>query len=797
MPNSREARAPGSFLDDAAPRNEGGDAFTQTIAVPIAKDAGMKTVAVYLIAVMLAPALVRAEIHAQAHFKLDLARPQAGVRVVKALDPEWEPGDWLVKPTVRKAELQVAVDEKTQTARLQLGNGLVARSFFVSDNAVCTGFRNGKDEFLRALNPEARVRVKGAWYDVGGLAGQPVRNYLIESWLSRDTLRATPNSFTFAGFSTSAPIAEIPWTPRYGAPDVPWPPKGLHVAIRYEPPVAIAGLKVTVHYEIYEGIPAMAKWVSFENASTNDVEIEDMIAEELSAVDEVADQIFVEPEYNFFQCTPVRWLVDPAFGTDSGPTFAERMSDYRLRYWAKNELDAEPYTGARQTPEWEGEYRGRTQLQVKYPFGPAKTLKAGESWRAFKVWELLHDSTDAQRKGLGRCKLYRHVMPWAMENPVYMHVRNSDSASVRLAVDQCAAVGFDMVVITCMSGFDMRSTDSNYVARVKADFDYAHAKGIKIGAYVWLVCTVGKPGTATEGGGGWNAICLGNDAGVKDQQQLLEFVEKTGMDMVETDGPYHGFPCHSTKHTGHKGFADSFRANWERCSWFYNECARRGIYVITPDWYYSAGANKTPMGYKETNWSLPREHQVIIARQNIYDGTLWRGPTMSYMFLPLVQYHGGGAAATIEPLDEHLDVYDAQLAQFFGMGVMAAYRGPRIFDTDKTKAVVTGWVDFYRRHERILTGDIVHVRRPDGRDLDCMMHVDPAGREKGLAFVWNPTAEPVSRAFELPLYYTGLTDTAMIREKDGPAKKHSLERSFTARVPVTVPARGYTWLVVE
>jgi hypothetical protein len=746
---------------------------------------------------LLDPDIIRAVKAARLKPLLELARPQPGVRAVTTLDPDWITDDWLVKPVTRTSGLQVAVDEETLTARLQLGNGLVTRSFFVGGNLACYSFRTRKDEFLRALNPEAKLKVNGKWYDVGGLSGQPVRNYLIEPWLSRSRLHATPDAFRFTGFTTSTPQAEIPWKPRWGAPAMPWPPKGLHVAMRYAPPPALAGLNVTVHYEIYEGIPVIGKWLSFENAATNRFEIEDMICEELSVVDDAADRVFVESEYNFFQCTPVRWYIDPAFTTDSGPIFTERMSDYRLRFWAKNELDAEPYTGARKTPEWNGEYRGRSQMRVKYPFGPAKTLATGEKWRAFKVWELLQDSTEMQRKGLARCKLYRRLMPWVLENPVYMHVRQSDSRSIRHAVDQCAAVGFDMVVISCGSGFNMRSRDPKYIARVKADFDYAHSKGIKIGAYVWFVCTVGRGANMTKGGGGWRALCYGSTDGPKDQQTLLDFMEKTGMDLIETDGPYHGFPCHSTGHPGHKGFLDSFRVNWEGNCRFYEECARRGIYVMSPDWYYAARVNRTPMGYKETNWSLPREQQIIIARQNIYDGTLWRVPSMSFMFLPLVNYHGRNPNATIEPLSKHLAVYDAQLAQFFGMGVMAAYRGPRIFDTDETKDVVKGWVDFYRKYERVLTSDIIHVRRPDGRDLDCMLHANPTGKIKGLAFVWNPTGERVQREFELPLYYTGLTETAKVSEKGGTPKTYQLDREYMIRVPVDIPANVYTWFVVE
>ena len=180
------------------------------------------------------------------------------------------------------------------------------------------------------------------------------------------------------------------------------------------------------------------------------------------------------------------------------------------------------------------------------------------------------------------------------------------------------------------------------------------------------------------------------------------------------------------------------------------------------------------MGYREDNWSLPRERQILLGRQNIFDGTWYKAPSMGWMFVPLVEYHGGGAAATLEPLSEHLDAYAAHLAQNFGSGVQACYRGPRLFDTDATEATVKQWVDFYRRHRAILDSDIIHVRRADGRFIDCMLHVNARLKERALAMVYNPTDQPVSATLKLPLYYTGLTDQVALREQDGPPQTYHL-----------------------
>ena len=51
---------------------------------------------------------------------------------------------------------------------------------------------------------------------------------------------------------------------------------------------------------------------------------------------------------------------------------------------------------------------------------------------------------------------------------------------------------------------------------------------------------------------------------------------------------------------------------------------------------------------------------------------------------------------------------------------------------------------------------MIHMRRPDGRDWDGFVHVNPQGREKALAFFYNPLAEAITREIRVPLHYAGL-----------------------------------------
>lgn len=164
---------------------------------------------------------------------------------------------------------------------------------------------------------------------------------------------------------------------------------------------------------------------------------------------------------------------------------------------------------------------------------------------------------------------------------------------------------------------------------------------------------------------------------------------------------------------------------------------------------------------------------------------------------PLVEYHGGGEAATLEPLHEHLYEYKTLMFQNYGAGVQACYRGPRLYDTPETKQVVMEIIQWYKKYRSILNSDIIHLRKPDARDWDGLMHVDPKGKEKGLAMFFNPTDQEMTRQIELPLYYTGLKKQAVIREQEGQSKTYSLDGNNKVKLTVKIPAKGYTWFVIE
>jgi len=58
--------------------------------------------------------------------------------------------------------------------------------------------------------------------------------------------------------------------------------------------------------------------------------------------------------------------------------------------------------------------------------------------------------------------------------------------AVKTAVDQCADVGFEMVILTFGSGFDVENEKPEYLAQLKELVGYARNKGIVLGGYSLL-----------------------------------------------------------------------------------------------------------------------------------------------------------------------------------------------------------------------------------------------------------------------------------------------------------------------
>ena len=691
--------------------------------------------------------------------------------------------DWLIQPTAKKAAIFF------ENKQLTLDNGLVRRVFLLDPNASCiryTNLTNGQ-ELLRSIEPEARLVLNGQSYNVGGLSGQKEKAYLklnVEKFLQKKD-----SDFVFTNYSISEIKPFINWKPNTWLTH-PNQATGKTVTLHFISNLpALKNILVQVHYEIYDGLPLITKWVSVENKSNTSIKMNRVVNEVLGLVEEES-AVVGKPEEMKKQ-HGIYFETNYAFNNAMRYDISDQTTHWK--------------TDSSYTSQVNYNFETPCLLEIYPEKAPGIALAPNEVFKSVRTNELLMDSYDRQRRGLILKKMYRTIAPWTTQNPIFMHLVSKNDQEVKNAIDQCVATGYEAVILSFGSHLEMEDTTSKNLNRWKDLATYAHDRKILLGGYSLFSSRrisdeddvvdikTGKPGGAFFG----NAPCFGSKWGLAYRDKIKNFFSYTGFDIWENDGPYPGDVCASTKHPGHIGYDDSQWKQMEIQKGLYHWLNEHGVYINAPDWYFLDGTHKIALGYREVNFSLPRPQQKIINRQNIHDGTLEKIPSMAWGFVPLTKYQGGGPEAVLEPLSEHLNDYEQLMMQYYGAGVQACYRGPRLYDTETTRLMVAKTILWYKKYRNILNADMIQLRRADGRDWDGWMHVNPALAQKGLMMLFNPTQEAITRTISLPLYYTGLSKTAMVKDAKGVSKTYTLNRDYTIDFTFTIAADSYSWYVIE
>ena len=693
--------------------------------------------------------------------------------------------DWLLNNEGYEAAIYVSADKKS----IVMANGLVERIFTVSPDVACISYKNLSSglQMLRAVSPETFVTIDLIEYPVGGLNGQLERGYLKPEWIN--TMTSPDNDFKLSDIKVSDIHPYVNWTPKRWCSN-PNHPKGKTLDFFYTSTKTprLKGLTIIVRYELYDGIPLMNKWVEVRNNTPSPVVVNKVVNETLALVEEESSVVgslddMLKPQYLY---------VETNYAFNNAMNY--RISD--------------------QTTHWKRDYKYTSQVNYHYgtpcileiyPNDPNMRLETGQFFRSPHSFELLIDSYDRERSGLAVRRMYPVVAPWTTENPIFMHLVSRTDDQVYTAIDQCIATGYEALILSFGSHINVEDISPENVAKMKQMADYAHRNNILIGCYSLFSSRsigpetdvinprTGKPGDTAYG----QAPCLGSEWGLNYIKNLKYMFTETGFDIFENDGPYPGDVCASTSHPGHEGLHDSQWRQMEMQKEFYRWCNEHNVYVNAPDWYFLDGTHKIGMGYREVNFALPRDRQRILNRQNIFDAAWLKIPSMGWGFVPLTAYHNGGPDAVLEPLSEHLDDYEQLMMQYYGAGIQACYRGPRLYDTDETKAVVQRVITWYKKYRDILNSDVIHLRRADGREWDGIMHVNPRLKEKALAMLYNPLDTDITRTIKLPVYYTARHDRLSVRIQEGKPKNYQVDRDYNVTVTVTIPANSYTWLVME
>ena len=217
--------------------------------------------------------------------------------------------DWLVHPFRQRASV-----EETDN-QIILDNGLIRRTFVTSPNFATIDYSNQitDSSLLRGIKPEAALTINGHQFEVGGLKGQPDYAYLDLDWIA--DLTSDPNAFQYLEYRVSKTESTYSWVRRRSTTPSVYPPEGVMLTVVFSPPSSVDSLQVSVHYELYQGIPVLSKWITIRNKSQKPIQLDGLSCEILAANEQEKHRLHVESDYAFSGIKTTQWGPDADYKT--------------------------------------------------------------------------------------------------------------------------------------------------------------------------------------------------------------------------------------------------------------------------------------------------------------------------------------------------------------------------------------------------------------------------------------------------------------------------------------------------
>lgn len=401
--------------------------------------------------------------------------------------------DWLVDRIPQEVTYTKSYEFSRNANNLEaweLTNGLVSLVFAVTPDFARLGFQSHLDylleipendenisdrkaprnNLLRSINPEANIVIDDIDYSVGGLDGQTVFAFFNMSNLSN--LRKRNESdvsrlMSLVDVKTENTQAPYEWKngKRFADPKLSWPPRGLSVVATFRfpvestdkkyltVPISHRNLSVSIHYEMYEGIPLIAKWISIHNSNNQKITINKMEVERL-ALNQPYTPLTFEPyppsmyiknsgslhiETSWFHSCNVTWVDDPLVKLTPGASMPLLIVNYN----------------------------GSLELDL-----------VNGSFDSFRTFELVYEmKADRERKSLAIRHMIRTIAPQISENPIYMQLDSFTIQNFKKLVDQISIVEFEMIIFSFGSGFCMECSDVSYRKAIADLVSYAHIRG--------------------------------------------------------------------------------------------------------------------------------------------------------------------------------------------------------------------------------------------------------------------------------------------------------------------------------
>ena len=539
--------------------------------------------------------------------------------------------DWLLVPPTAAPTVTASADGSTLT----LSNGLVSRtwSLFPFGTVDLTVAALGGTSAIRAPGPEGYITLDNTSYPLGDLSGDGVAsgfaaycNRSAPGWATTDA-----RGWAYARHEVRAPgTGGIAWAPgsRGSRADAAWPPRGATLVFHLAPPAgappAHAAVAIALVFELYTGAPLMSKWVVVNStgAAAAGVVIAGLTVEALRTT-----QPFGQPPRG----PPLLYMqADIPYGPQL-TVATDPLAPNTPTIGALPVVSA-GYPAGAPGVVLSGGAAGGAARRRRMRMAPTRLGDEEAEFVSFRALELFMDSGEDERYTLGVRKIARLLAPWVTESPIFFHATDSTTPGFHSEVDQIANAGFEMIIYSFGSGFNLETADPAYLATIKEQVAYAHSKGIAdVGGYDLICQDRGHGGYGGDVGAQWDTVgadgsllanaCFASGWADKLSALIYDFVNATGLSGVELDGPYGGGPCASTNHSHHAGAGDAMYRNAQQTAILFGALRSAGLYINQPDNYFYQGGQRTGIGYNEDQYSLPRWTDVTITRQSIFDGT--------------------------------------------------------------------------------------------------------------------------------------------------------------------------------
>lgn len=388
--------------------------------------------------------------------------------------------------------VQVTIDDSPDGI-LVIQNGLISRSFTrkpafgtIEYASICA-----QKSLLRSLNPEGYIVLDNTTYPIGGLTQTGHH-----SFINRSGISVLDNAFQMVNYTTGSPVAPFPWTPgyRHAPSSVSWPPQGKTLTVLFKPPTKVAspshaGILVYVHYELYQGVPILSKWITVKNTVTTPVTVTAITIEVLGTNKPYAPQglssqakpwehdtsavtvSWLYVEANIPHGASIAWGSDPSLGDSPGADEPLLQCSYTTGPGVVLSSNPTYYRQANSKHS-----HRQTFSKHKLVGGPMVS-----EFDTYHVLELLTDTFDLERTALSRHRMTRLLAPQTQENPIFFHCTNSTSEGFHSAIDQMAEVGFEMYIYSFGSGFRLEDLSDANVKAIATNIQYAQSKGIEVG----------------------------------------------------------------------------------------------------------------------------------------------------------------------------------------------------------------------------------------------------------------------------------------------------------------------------